>query len=151
MVIYCADGKLDAATALQMTGRSCRHQGKGRVMLFLRGDPAVKKDAWSRLRATSQHRTDDGGKNLKRLFEHALNRKWTDIAVLKGGFENNKWQVPSEDFAFERTAACVLLNKLDRDREALAHRKESPNKAALGALPWLGAQNRKRQALSFGK
>ena len=79
VVIYCLDGKLDAPTALQMTGRSCRHQGKGRVMLFLLGDIAIKKDAWSRLQATSALRTDDGGKNLKRLFEHALERKWTDI------------------------------------------------------------------------
>ena len=62
VVIYCADSKLDAPTALQMTGRSCRHQGKGRVMLFLLGDPAIKKDAWSRLQATSALRTDDGGR-----------------------------------------------------------------------------------------
>ena len=32
--------------AIQMVGRGCRSQGQGQGILYLKGDPLIKKDAW---------------------------------------------------------------------------------------------------------
>ena len=114
VIIYCPDGKLSAPKAEQMCGRSCRGQGKGRTVLFLKGNTALRKDAWDRLSPLEHLTVFDCGKNLRRFFEHCLDRTPNEVSALKTGMEHKKWMCSVNDFQFNCVLAWSLFNKLDK-------------------------------------
>jgi len=49
VMILANDGSLSYVEAIQMVGRGCRSQGQGKGVLYLVGDPYIKRDAWELL------------------------------------------------------------------------------------------------------
>lgn len=74
-----------------MVGRSCRAQGSGRGILYLLGDPTIKKTGWEILEGNDAPQTDSGGLNLALLMRNSrvLGRK--EISFIIPAFKSKNW------------------------------------------------------------
>ena len=68
VLILANENSISQIEAIQMVGRGCRSQGQGKGILFLKGDPHAKKDAWEYLKVRNEGHRDSGGANLRFLF-----------------------------------------------------------------------------------
>ena len=75
-----------------MVGRSSRSQGQGRGVLFLKGDPTIKKDAWELLKANDRLFHGSGARNLYWLYKVSKDMKPEEFGKIMPMFKKNAWQ-----------------------------------------------------------
>ena len=75
-------------------------------------NPADNITAWDRIRGRNERQMNDGGKNLRKLFE--CSKKITHIhnSILQGAFSNRVWQQDPTEFEKTHKSALDLLNRL---------------------------------------
>ena len=99
VLILATDRNMSMVEAIQMVSRGCRSQGQGKGILYLKGDPFAKKDAWEQLQVKDRSLRDPGGLNLRVLFQNAqvISQKELDKIVV--GYSGDFWKC--QQYIFE--------------------------------------------------
>ena len=98
VLILATDRNMSMVEAIQMVSRGCRSQGQGKGILYLKGDPFAKKDAWEQLQVKDRSLRDPGGLNLRVLFQNAqvISQKELDKIVV--GYSGDFWKCQQHIF-----------------------------------------------------
>ena len=99
VLILVTDKKIKYNNAIQMVGRGCRSQGRGKGILFLQGDPHAGRDAWDYLKATEKTHKDPGGVNLRYLFQNSEEFTTKELRKIRPIYTGSEWMC---------TPACLL-------------------------------------------
>ena len=92
MLILANDSSLSYVEAIQMVGRGCRSQGQGKGILYLKGDPYAKRDAWDYLKARNKGHTDPGGLTLRIFFQNSEEFTQKELQTIAPAFEGKSWK-----------------------------------------------------------
>ena len=101
-----------------MVGRGCRAQGQGQGILFFKGDPYAKKDAWEHLQVKDRSHRDPGGGNLRVLFANSKEITQKEIDKIAVAFQYDNWKCNATIFESAFSQGSDTLTKVDKRRVA---------------------------------
>ena len=111
-VILDTLGTFKESDVLQAMGRACRSQGQGEGTIYQIADPTEGIGGWDRIKGRNELQVDDGGKNLKQLFDCSKKANPFDNSTLQRAFSNKVWQQDPTDFEMAHKSAIDTLNKM---------------------------------------
>ena len=117
VLILMNERTISYTEAIQMVGRGCRSQGQGQGILYLKGDPLIRKDAWDQVQSKSRAHKDPGGRNLLVLFRNLFELNPKDLEKIEYAYTENRWKVNPDIFECENGDTVKFLAKVDKKRQ----------------------------------
>jgi len=111
-IILDVKGHFRESDVLQAMGRACRSQGQGIGTIYTVGDTVGSASGWDLIKARSEKKSDDGGLNLRRLFEVSNKLNYLANSVLVSAFKEGNWQIDPAEFKQKFSTADENLKKI---------------------------------------
>lgn len=104
--------KFKESDILQAMGRASRSQGQGEGTIYQIADPTAGIGGWDRIKGRNERQMNDGGLNLKKLFEYSKKATPIHNSILRRAFSEGAWQQDPTDFEKTHKSAIDTLKHL---------------------------------------
>ena len=125
VLILANDMSIGHVETVQMVGRGCRSQGQGRGVLFYKGDPLAKKDAWELLRVRNAGHKDPGGLTLRFLCQNSEEFTQNELKKIAPAFQGQNWKCNPEILMSTHSVESTLLLKVNARRQKKEEEKSN--------------------------
>ena len=106
-------GKFRHCDVIQAMGRGCRSQAQGKGKLYMIADACNTPDAYELIKGRdTATQTNDGGKNVRELFEVSQVLTDSHIPKLREAFTGDNWKCYPSDFKKNFSQASMALEAL---------------------------------------